>query len=284
MHEIYHWDEPLRVRMFGKFVLTYKGQQFSFGKSETKLPLYVQFMLLLWLRGERGATTDEVVKYIYADRPLKNPRNSVNNLIRTANRLMVGYGLPDTEYFCRIGRYFRAAPDVPLEIDVTHFRNLIMKARNAGDAGGPYYREAIGCYQGALLPELADAPWVAEESFELSSMYREACDTTAQWEIESGDMKGAESVYEKAHYLEPGGAWEPRRIEILLRQGRDREAVQVYERTIQRYIRNIRGMRADRIFACAADMNSQLLEFIQETEDVFIRVENERAGEQTRAM
>ena len=284
MHEIYKWDEPLQVQMFGKFALTYKKKDFFFGKSETKLPLYVQFMLLLWLRGPRGATTEEVVKYIYADRPLKNPRNSVNNLIRTANNLMVSYGLPDTEYFCRIGRYFRACPEVPVEIDVYHFRNLIMKARGAGDAGETYYREAISCYRGALLPELADAPWVAEESFELSSMYREACDTTAQWEIASGDMKSAEIVYEEAHYLEPGGAWEPRRIEILLRQGRDREAVQVYERTIQRYIRNIRGMRADRILDCAADMNSRLLEFIRDTEDVFLRVEDERSGNQTRAM
>ena len=277
MQEVYRWESPLQVRMLGGFSISYKGESVKVGRMDRAVPMYQRFMLLLWLRGEQGATTDEVKRYIFGDKNLKNPRNSINNLHLQANSALSRAGLPEVHYFCRVGKSFQACREVPVELDVTRFRDLIARARAGGADSTSCCEEAVRCYTGPLLPDLSYEEWVQEESAELAAMYREACERTAGQELIAGNVQKAESVYVRAYRTEPDGSWETRRIELLLRQGRDREAIEMYDRAVQRYMRNMRSIRAGRIFESAADVNQRLLTFIQDTEDVFLQIEAERS-------
>ena len=133
-------------------------------------------------------------------------------------------------------------------------------------------RKAIDTYRGRLLPELQEEEWVQLEGRTLADMYREVVDLLAQLTRDRGDAAGESALYERAAFVQPEQHWEARQLEALLMQGRDREAAQLYERTITRFLQGMKNVRTGRILAGAAAANGQILAFAKQTDEIFQRV------------
>ena len=58
-------NQTLTVRMLGGFSLSYQGEEIVLGRNTTAK--FVQLLQLLWLRGDKGISKQQIVRCLYED-------------------------------------------------------------------------------------------------------------------------------------------------------------------------------------------------------------------------
>lgn len=226
----------LTVRMLGGFSLSYRGEEIVLGRNTTAK--FVQLLQLVWLRGDRGASKQQIVQSLYEGDDLSNPNNSFNNLIFQMRKQMVAAGLPRMDYIVKVGKVYIPDPNVRLKSDVEDFRRAVENARAAADGSVDKtreYRKALECYRGVLLPESENHAWVVASSVQLREEFSEAVRYLGERAKEEKDYNEMYRIYEKAARIYPDNDWQADQIEALICREDYREALRLYDRTVQRY-------------------------------------------------
>ena len=227
--------DVLTVRMLGGFALSYRGEEIVLGRNTTAK--FVQLLQLIWLRGDRGISKQQIVHCLYEGDELSNPNNSFNNLIFQMRKQMVAAGLPRMDYVVKVGKVYIPDPNVRVHVDVQEFHDAVSRARESDDNAvkTQAYRTAFECYQGVLLPEAENRTWVVTEAVRLREEFAEAVRFLGNLSKEQKDFDEMYRVYEKAARIYPDNDWQADQIEALICKEDYKEAFRLYDKTVHRY-------------------------------------------------
>ena len=140
-------NQTLTVRMLGGFSLSYQGEEIVLGRNTTAK--FVQLLQLLWLRGDKGISKQQIVRCLYEDDELSNPNNSFNNLIFQMRKQMVAAGLPRKNYITKVGKTYIPDPTILIKVDVQEVHDSVQRARESSDKEEKTaaYLTAFECYR-----------------------------------------------------------------------------------------------------------------------------------------
>ncbi len=228
--------DEISIRMLGTFSLKYMGNEVVLGRNSTAK--FIQLLQLVWLKGERGISKQQIVHCLYEGNELSNPNNSFNNLLFQTRKQMVAAGLPHMDYVVKVGKIYIPDPNVPIRVDVQEFWDAVTAARceKVDDRRkAVFYRKAFDLYQGPLLPELENKSWVVADSAKLCDAFAEATKFIGETAKQEKDYEAMFRIYEKAARLYPDGDWQADQIEALIYKEDFREALHLYDKTVHRY-------------------------------------------------
>jgi DNA-binding SARP family transcriptional activator len=194
---------PMSARMFGHFEVRIGGTEIAWIRKRDQ-----QIVKYLLLKPSASATRTELASIFWpeADRQLaaQSVRTACSN-IRKAIAAITGYAV--------VERYFRADPDVALELsqvaaDVRRFGSHVADGDGAFDRGdleeaGARYRAAEELYAGRLLDADAPEAWFAAHAQLLEDRYVIVLERLAQLAFDEGDMKGAADYAYRVQQLRP---------------------------------------------------------------------------------
>lgn len=194
---------PMSARMFGHFEVRIGGSEIAWIRKRDQ-----QIVKYLLLKPSASATRTELASVFWpdADRQLaaQSVRTACSN-IRKAIAAITGYAV--------VERYFRADPDVALELsqvaaDVRRFGSHVADGDGAFDRGdvdeaAARYRAAEELYAGRLLEADAPEAWFAAHAQLLEDRYVIVLERLAQLAFDEGDMKGAADYAYRVAQLRP---------------------------------------------------------------------------------
>ncbi len=228
--------DAIYVKMLGGFSLKYQGEEIVLGRNTTAK--FVQLLQLVWLRGEKGISKQQIVQNLYEGDGLSNPNNSFNNLLFQMRKQMETAGFPRMDYIVKVGKMYVPDPNVELELDVQQFHNAIAAARREEEdirVKATEYQRAYDLYQGTLLPEAESKTWVVTESVALRDEFAEAVRFLGNKAKQENDYDEMFRIYEKAARIYPDNDWQADQIEALICKEDYKEAFQLYDKTVHRY-------------------------------------------------
>jgi DNA-binding SARP family transcriptional activator len=194
---------PMSARMFGHFEVRIGGNEIAWIRRRDQ-----QIVKYLLLKPSASATRAELASIFWpeADRQLaaQSVRTACSN-IRKAIAAVTGYAV--------VERYFRADPDVALELtqvvaDVRRFGPHVADGDSAFDRGdleeaAARYRAAEELYAGRLLDSDTPEPWFTAHGQLLEDRYVIVLERLAQLAFDEGDMKGAADYAYRVQQLRP---------------------------------------------------------------------------------
>lgn len=225
----------LHVRMLGKFSLTYEGKEVTPGRNNASK--FTQLLQIIWLQGDKGVSKDELVGALYGEDETTNVSNSFNNLLYQMRKQMIAAGLPAKEYVKKQKKIFITDPDMPVWVDALAFKNNFEKGRIAEGEEQHYafFRDAFDLYQGELLPALSTETWVIMESVSLRKQYDEIVSWLGEYLVAHKEYDEAFRIYGRAADIYPEGDWQVGQIEALISKGDYKNALKVYDDTVNYY-------------------------------------------------
>lgn len=194
---------PMSARMFGHFEVRIGGQEIAWIRRRDQ-----QIVKYLLLKPSASATRAELASIFWpdADRQLaaQSVRTACSN-IRKAIAAITGYAA--------VERYFRADPDVALELsqvaaDVRRFGSHVADGDAAFDRGdleeaAARYRASEELYAGRLLDSDTPEAWFTAHAQLLEDRYVIVLERLAQLAFDEGDMKGAADYAYRVAQLRP---------------------------------------------------------------------------------
>ena len=152
--------------------------------------------------------------------------------------ITLGYGM---EQILSRSNFVLINPWIEVEVDEKEFEE---KARAAIDEKDEQRAvelaiEAIEMYQGEFLPMLKSESWVAEKQEELKSLYSEVYRIAYQKYFADEAYKEALRISEKSAKIYPYEYYQLNTIECLLKLGRVKEAIVLYEKTSDDYFTHL---------------------------------------------
>lgn len=274
-------DKVLEVHMLGGFTLNYCGTEIVLGKNSTAK--YIQLLQIVWLHGKNGITKEELMRCLFERESLSNLSNSFNNLLYQMRRKVVQAGLPEGRYIDRGGLL---CPDqsIAVEVDAVKFEELAEKAEREDDEKEKYryYSEAIGLYQGELLPELANETWVIAKSIHYKTLFAQSIRWMGEYLKNQRDYDEMYRIYSKAAEIYPYDDWQIYQIDSLLCKGEYKNAYQLYDKTIRAYSDEMGLPPSEHMLECYRNMSQRLTGHEGDILDIEVKLKEEEWEEEQR--
>lgn len=225
----------ISVRMLGDFSITYEGKEIVLGRKSTLK--FIQLLQMVWLRGDKGISKEQLGKALYEGDDLSDINNSINNLLYQLRRQLVKAGLPKGEYISRREMKYVMDDRFPVVIDVQEFEYHMSLAGYETDDQKKlkHYQAAFDLYRGELLPAACTEVWVMSESMRLKKLFENCVRWLGEYYKRCGDFSGREKLYERAVQLYPYDDWQIRQIDMLIEKGEYKKACGLYDDMVQRY-------------------------------------------------
>ncbi len=197
-------------------------------------------LLHLAIRRDQVVSQDRLVDMLWADDPPKDPDNAVQYVIARLRRLLEpsrGRGDPP-EVLQRVGEGYRLRLPVQA-IDAAVLDQTVA----SGTQDAATYREAIDSWRGRPFLDHPDDPVLQSESARLTQLYTRALGRWAELALEDEQVdRVAEEVGAALAPGGPGGLDEALHRPLMIalyRQGRQTEALAVYDRLQERLVEEL---------------------------------------------
>ncbi len=223
------------VRMLGDFSITCEGKELLLGRKSTLK--FIQMLQLVWLRGEKGITKEQLMKAIYDRSEVSDSNNSINNLLYWMRRQMVKAGLPKGEYISRKNGLYVPDENFPLAVDVHEFEEWAARGEEEADeeTACACYREALELYQGELLPSISTEIWVMSENARLKKVFESCVYWMENYYRRHEEYGELEQLYERVIRLYPESSWQIRLIDLVFERGEYKRAQSLYNEMVSQY-------------------------------------------------
>lgn len=227
--------ERLKVRMFGSFGISYKGQ--SLNGSKTSQSRFVHLMQLLLHFRKSGVSRAMVEEALFGDRDVDDIHHSLRSVIYNARKKLESSGLPKADYIVYKDGLLCWTDAIPVEEDAEMFENLFVQATRAKNEDERLAKllDACHCYTGEFLEIYGGILWVAAESRRYRGMFCQCVEDVAAILRKKQDYMQLEQLGLYAAKVSPFSDWETLTMEALVGMGRFEEAGRLYTNTVQMY-------------------------------------------------
>lgn len=219
-------DNVLEVKMLGGFTL--RRGEISLEVSGRSRKLYLLLACLIRERA-RGIPYEELGGLLWPGAGLDaGALNALKALLHRARRFLDALGAGA----CLLNRdgCCRWDPAVPLTLDAEEFCRLCQAGGEDEAHRTALWTQALGLYQGDLLPAAGDCPWAAEQAKALHALWLDTALRTLPLLAQEGQWDRAAALSGDALRLEPCHEGLCRRhMEALLHLERRKEAVRAYQ-------------------------------------------------------
>lgn len=231
-------EDILYVHMFGDFSMEWNGKKITAGKSRESQFSYLMQMVLHFR--DKGVPKDELKAVIFEERDLENASHALRSVIYNARKKLMAAGMPQDISLIqqRDGRYYWN-PVVPVLEDAWEMERLAKEAEAEDDPGKKLalYLEACHTYTGDFLSAQNSAVWAAQEARRYHGLFCSSAECAARLLKEAEDYEGLEALGIYAAKTDPLADWEALTMEALVAMGRYLEARQLYNDTMELYLR-----------------------------------------------
>lgn len=230
-------DNILHVNTFGAFSMSWNGVPVG-ASTKGKDSYFTKLMEVMLHQREKGVTRSQLEDMLFEDRELSDVHHTMRIVIYNARKLLRSAGLPDVDYFENRGGNFFWTDKIPVDEDCTRFTKLYDEAENEGDPDVRMrlYQEACQCYTGEFLPQQTRMIWVAQEDRRYREIFCKCVNNAAALMRMNHDYLQLESLGRYAMRIQPLSEWEPLTMEALIALGRQSEARNLYETTVNDYM------------------------------------------------
>ena len=234
----YTETDVLKVKMFGKFAITWKGVPLT-GEAKSSESQFICLMEMLLHMREKGVTRDQLERALFEDRDIDDVHHALRSVIYNARKKLKSCGLPDTSYIVSDKGIYTWTSDIPVEEDATEMERLIREAEQEEDPVQKknLYLDACYKYSGEFLANQIGTVWIAREARKYRELFFECMEKTIALLRESHDYYQMEELGRYAARLHPLENWEVVTMEAMVSMGRYEDAVQLYEDTVDLYFR-----------------------------------------------
>ena len=226
--------EKLQVRFLGGFSAEYAGNDLAAGAQSTSQ--FVSLLQILLHHGDKGVSRAELKDVLFADREIDDVQHALRNTVYNAKRRLKAAGLPECEYIKVEKGVYYWADEVRPETDTDRMERYLRFAEEDDEERLEYLLKAIHLYHGEFLAGVS-AIWAVKEGRHYREEFRSAVEEAA--DILRNQLKYREllSLGEYASSVDPFAEWEALSIEALSAMGRYDEAADLYDDTMERYIK-----------------------------------------------
>ena len=231
----------LRVQMLGKFTMRYGEDHILFHKTGNAKS--VRLLQMLLLSGEQGIAKSEIMDFLYGwseGTDAGNRNKNLNNLCYRLKGQLAASGLPEEEYVVIQDGVCRWKSSFKIELDAAYFETLVHKAEGSrGWERAALFLQANQSYYGELLPMNQSDMWFYEKSESFKRLYIETIRELEQAFKSNHDYQNLLKLYTRASAIYPFENWQTEQIRCCLEMYRYEEAINIYNRTMELYAREM---------------------------------------------
>lgn len=277
MHKI---KGKFEVKMLGGFVALYDGKPIEFGKRNTSK--FIQLLQIILLSGEEGIGKSQLFDALYGFEEMKNQNNSLNNLIYRLRKQLLENGFPVEE--CIVldsSNHYGWNFEVPVELDVFQFEKLAKRAEAAPEAEQEeLLKEAVGLYQGELLPAISNETWVITKSLELKKQFAWCIERLGELLKEKKEYLALYDIYTKASKIYPYDEWQGGQIDCLIFMERYQEAYRLYSDTVTLYLEEMGIIPSEEMMKKFRNLSSRVINAVENLDYIQKKIQEteEKAG------
>ena len=232
----------LSVKMFGNFLLLYKGK--SLNGQKTSESQFVYLMQIVLHNRKNGVSREAVEEVLFGDRDIDDPHHALRSVVYNARKKLEKAGLPKCNYIIMEKGMLRWTREIPVEEDAEKFENLYTKGKETEDHDERLrlLTEACHCYTGEFLGMSASILWAAVEARRYRAMFFRCVEEIVDILRKKQDFIQIEKIGRYATKTAPFSDWESVVMEALIGMGKYEEADRYYADTVQMYFEE-RGMK-----------------------------------------
>lgn len=233
----------LEVKMMGDFSVAWYGNNICSNPKTPDSQITRLLQVLIYNRKE-GVERSKLQSLIFDDSNSDDTGHLLRSVIYNTQKKLEQSGLPHARYIeFRDGRYYWT-DDIPVRIDAEAFEHLCIEAELERDPDEKLDKllKATYAYKGDFLPDQTGLSWVAGEERRLKHIFRLNTEEAAEILRENRDYAGMEKLGNYAVSVCPLDDWETLLIEAYIFTGRLSAAQTLYEKTAERYQKEL-GIR-----------------------------------------
>ncbi len=246
----------LRVQMLGKFTMRYGEDHILFHKTGNAKS--VRLLQMLLLSGEQGIAKSEIMDFLYGwseGTDAGNRNKNLNNLCYRLKGQLAASGLPEEEYVVIQDGVCRWRSSFKIELDAAYFETLVHKAEGSqGRERAALFLQANQSYYGELLPMNQSDMWFYEKSESFKRLYVETIRELEQAFKSNHDYQNLLKLYTRASAIYPFENWQTEQIRCCLEMYRYEEAINIYNRTMELYAREMGNPPMEEMQKCFEDL------------------------------
>ena len=246
----------LRVQMLGKFTMRYGEDHILFHKTGNAKS--VRLLQMLLLSGEQGIAKSEIMDFLYGwseGTDAGNRNKNLNNLCYRLKGQLAASGLPEEEYVVIQDGVCRWRSSFKIELDAAYFETLVHKAEGSqGRERAALFLQANQSYYGELLPMNQSDMWFYEKSESFKRLYVETIRELEQAFKSKHDYQNLLKLYTRASAIYPFENWQTEQIRCCLEMYRYEEAINIYNRTMELYAREMGNPPMEEMQKCFEDL------------------------------
>ena len=246
----------LRVQMLGKFTMRYGEDHILFHKTGNAKS--VRLLQMLLLSGEQGIAKSEIMDFLYGwseGTDAGNRNKNLNNLCYRLKGQLAASGLPEEEYVVIQDGVCRGKSSFKIELDAAYFETLVHKAEGSrGRERAALFLQANQSYYGELLPMNQSDMWFYEKSESFKRLYIETIRELEQAFKSNHDYQNLLKLYTRASAIYPFENWQTEQIRCCLEMYRYEEAINIYNRTMELYAREMGNPPMEEMQKCFEDL------------------------------
>ena len=228
-------ERRLMVYMLGGFEMYYDGAPIQLGKKLTAKPLLL--LQLLLNNREAGVSRRAVIEALYGEDAQIDTGNSLNATVSQLRRILKDTRLPQENYIhVRMDRYYFESSFLTW-VDTEAVTALRQEADLAsGDQRLEILYQICELYHGRFLPELDGEIWVEIARADYQRLYRDSLNEICRTLSQRGAYDEILRLTGVAAKLFPFDEWQVWQQECLIRQGRIKEAYDLYRQVERLYL------------------------------------------------
>ena len=236
-------DDTLYVKTFGGFSLSWNGKLLS-GKSRSSESQFNYLMQALLHSGAAGVSRDRLEEILFGEREIGDVHHAAQSVVYNAKKQLRKWGLPDVNYIELRQKVFYWTDRIPVVEDASQLERLAQAADETGDMEErlELLLKAAGLYEGEFLPNQTGMLWVAAEARRYHALFCRCVENAALLLRMNRDFARMEQLGRHTARVDPLADWEAVTMEALISDGRNDEARQFYDDTVERYLRE-QGLR-----------------------------------------
>ena len=247
----------LKVRMFGGFQMSYRGEKFQIGKKQTAKA--VRLLQMLLHAGAAGIAREQLLEDLFGHEAETDLANNLNVTVHYLRKLLKASRLPEGEYILiKSGRYHFDA-HCPVEVDVLAFASLLEQAKGKKeDERLKLLKEACRLYKGHFLPALTGEEWATVTGAHYQYLYTDHMEEVCRLMTARGEYQELFDLCGRAAAVYPFDEWQIWQMECLLAMKRFEQARELYDQTEALYLNELDAAPMERMTEFFQKMSQEM--------------------------